>query len=156
MWIPRRKNASSFEAIQSSIQFLASSFQNSMMWSVAQTGHASSIGTSSSRKEQYLENTADGVELPIWVFLSRFDRRRNMWLSIIMQENNFVMPGVIVGVFFLECSAQSHQLCSVESPNNGLVRFRLSTHNTTPSWSHQIHNMSFFPWIFGLAVDVEA
>jgi len=21
----------------------------------------------------------------------------------------------------------------------------------TPSWSHQIHNMSFFPWIFGLA-----
>ena len=26
----------------------------------------------------------------------------------------------------------------------------------TPSWSHQIHNMSFFPWIFGLAVDVEA
>jgi len=37
-----------------------------------------------------------------------FDRRRNMWSSIIMQENNFVMPGVVMSAFFLECSAQSH------------------------------------------------
>ena len=41
-----------------------------------------------------------------------------------MQENNFVMPGVVVGEFFLECSAQSHQLYSVESPSN--VSFGLS------------------------------
>ena len=45
-----------------------------------------------------------------------------MWSSIIMQENNFVMPGVVVDAFCLECSAQS-QLCSVESPSNDLVRF---------------------------------
>ena len=38
-----------------------------------------------------------------------------------MQENNFVMPGVVVGAFFLECSAQSHQL--VGSPSNDFVRF---------------------------------
>ena len=46
-----------------------------------------------------------------------------MWLSISIQENNFAMPGVVVGAFFLECSAQSHQLCSVESSSNDLVRF---------------------------------
>jgi len=46
-----------------------------------------------------------------------------MWSSIIMQENNFVMPGVVMGAFFLECSAHSHQLYSVESPSNGLVWF---------------------------------
>ena len=38
-----------------------------------------------------------------------------------MQEN-FVMPEVVVGAFFLECSTESH-LCSVESPSNGFVRF---------------------------------
>jgi len=60
-----------------------------------------------------------------------------------MQENNFVMPGVIVvGAFFFEYSAQSHQLCSVESPSNGLVRFeQLIIHQA----DHQIHNMSCFP-----------
>ena len=49
-----------------------------------------------------------------------------------MQENNFVMPEVIVGAFFLECSAQSQsQLCSVESPSNGFVRFeQLIIHDT--------------------------
>jgi len=48
-----------------------------------------------------------------------------------MQENNFVMPEVVVGAVFLECSAQSHQLCSVESPSNGLVRFeQLIIHDT--------------------------
>jgi len=66
------------------------------------------------------------------------------------------MPGVVVGAFFLECSTQSHQLCSVESPSNGLVRF-WATHNTR----HQADPTKyttwvFFPWIFGLAVDVEA
>ena len=41
------------------------------------------------------------------------------------------MPGIVVGAFFLECSAQSHQLCSVESPSNGLVRFeQLIIHDT--------------------------
>jgi len=40
-----------------------------------------------------------------------------------MQENNFVMPGVM-GAFFLKCSAQSHQLCSIGSLSQpGLVRF---------------------------------
>jgi len=85
--------------------------------------------SSGSRKEQCLENTADGIEFPIWVFLSRF------WLApqhvIEMQENNFVMPGVVVGAFFLECSTQSHQLCSIESPSNDLVRFeQLIIHDT--------------------------
>ena len=64
MWIPRRKNASSFEAIQSSIFGI-------FIWCEV-LRQASSIGTSDSRKEQCLENTADGVELPIWMFLSRF------------------------------------------------------------------------------------
>ena len=41
------------------------------------------------------------------------------------------MPGVVVGAFFLECSAQSYQLCSVESPSNDLVRFeQLIIHDT--------------------------
>ena len=41
------------------------------------------------------------------------------------------MPGVVVGAFFLECSAQSHQLCSVENPSNGFVRFeQLIIHDT--------------------------
>jgi len=40
------------------------------------------------------------------------------------------MPGV-VGAFFLECSAQSHQLYSIESLSNGLVRFeQLIIHDT--------------------------
>ena len=46
-----------------------------------------------------------------------------MWTSIIMQKNNFVVFGVAVGAFFLVYSAQSHQLCSVESPINSFVRF---------------------------------
>ena len=69
-----------------------------------------------------------------------------MWLSIIMQENNFVMPGVIVGVFFLEYSAQSHQLCSVESLSNGLVRFeQLIIHDTKlilPNTQHEFFSMN--------------
>ena len=104
------------------------------MWSAAQTGRsiASSIGTSDRRKKQCLENTADEVELP-WVFLNRF------WPAQHVVEHYhageyfllFVMPGVVVGAFFLECSDQSHQLCSVESPSNGLVRFeQLIIHNT--------------------------
>ena len=36
--------------------------------SAAQTGHASSIGTSDSRKEQCLENTAGGVDFPFECF----------------------------------------------------------------------------------------
>ena len=41
------------------------------------------------------------------------------------------MPGVVVGAFFLECSAQSHQLYSVESLSNGLVWFeQLIIHDT--------------------------
>ena len=123
-----------------------------MMWSAAQTGHASSIGTSDSGKEQCLKNTASGVELPIWMFLSRFWPAPQHVVEHCHTGDNFVMPGVIVGAFFLECSTQSHQLCSVESPSNGLVRFeQLIIHQA----DHQIHNMSFFPWIFDLAVDVE-
>jgi len=61
-----------------------------------------------------------------------------------MQENNFVMPGVVVGAFFLECSVRSHQLCLVESPSNGLVRFeQLIIHDTKlilPNTQHE-----FFP-----------
>jgi len=68
-----------------------------------------------------------------------------MWSSIIMQENNFVMPRV-VGAFFLECSAQSHQLCSVESPSNGLVRFeQLIIHNIKlipPNTQHEFFSMN--------------
>jgi len=60
IWIPHRKNASSFEAIQSSIQFLVSSYDV-----MCCSDHASSIRTNGSRKKQYLENTAGGVELPI-------------------------------------------------------------------------------------------
>ena len=64
-----------------------------------------------------------------------------MWSSIIMQENNFVMPGVVVGAFFLECLAQSHQLCSVESPSNGLVRFeQLIRHQADPT--------KYTTWVF--------
>ena len=68
--IPRRKNASSFKAIHESTQFFVSSY--SMMWSVAQTGHALSIETGSNQKEQCLVNTAGGVKLPNWVFPNRF------------------------------------------------------------------------------------
>jgi len=75
-----------------------------------------------------------------------------MWSSIIVQENNFVMPGVVVSAFFLECSAQS-QLCLVESSSNGFVRFeQLIIHQADLTK----YTMSLFPRIFGLAVDVEA
>ena len=51
------------------------------------------------------------------------------------------MPGVVVDAFFLECSAQ---LCSVESPSNGLIRFeQLIIHDTKlipPNTQHE-----FFP-----------
>ena len=51
------------------------------------------------------------------------------------------MPGVIVGAFFLECSAQSHQLCSVESPSNDLVRFeQLIIHQADPT--------KYTTWVF--------
>jgi len=69
-----------------------------------------------------------------------------------MQENNFVIPGVVVGAFFLECSAQFHQLCSVES--NGLVRFeQLIIHDTKlilPNTQHEFVSMNIS------TVDVEA
>jgi len=114
-----------------------------MMWSAVQTGHASSIGTS--RKEQCLLNTADEIELPIFFREGFLSRRRNMRSSIIMQENNFVMPGVIAGAFFLECSAQSHQLCSIKS-SNGLVRFeQLIIHDTKlipPNTQHEFFSMN--------------
>jgi len=47
----------------------------------------------------------------------------------------------IVGAFFLECSAQSHQLCSVESLSNGLVRFeQLIIHQADPT--------KYTTWVF--------
>ena len=58
------------------------------------------------------------------------------------------MPGVVVGAFFLECSAQlcSLQLCSVESPSNGLVRFeQLIIHDTkliSPNTQHEFFSMN--------------
>jgi len=62
-----------------------------------------------------------------------------------MQENNFVMPGVM-GALFLECSAQSHQLYSIESPSNGLVRFeQLLIHNTKlipPNTQYEFFSMN--------------
>ena len=68
-----------------------------------------------------------------------------MWSSIIRQENNFVMPGVVMGAFFLECLAQSHQLCSVESPSNGLIRFEQLIHDTKlipPNTQHEFFSMN--------------
>ena len=62
------------------------------------------------------------------------------------KENNFVMLGVVVGAFFLECSAQSHQLCSVESLSNGLVRFE----------QFIIHDTKLIPpntsWVFSMNI----
>ena len=59
-----------------------------------------------------------------------FDRRCNMRTSIIMQENNYVVSGVVVGALSLEYSTQSHQLCLVDSPSNCFVRFeQLRIHN---------------------------
>jgi len=56
------------------------------------------------------------------------------------------MPGVVVGVSLFECSAQSHQLCSVESPSNGLVRFeQLIIHDTKlilPNTQHEFFSMN--------------
>ena len=56
------------------------------------------------------------------------------------------MPGVVVGAFFLECSAQSHQLCSVESLSNGLLRFeQLIIHDTKlipPNTQHEFFSMN--------------
>ena len=75
-----------------------------------------------------------------------------MWSSIIMQENNFVMPGVVVGAFL---SARLNLINSVESPSNGFVRFeQLIIHDTkliSPNTQHE-----FFSMNIGLAVDVEA
>lgn len=64
--------------------------------------------------------------------------------SIIIQKNNFVVFGVVVDVVSLTCLAQSHQRSSV------VVSFDLNNwFYMTTSWSHQIHYMSFFPWLIG-------
>ena len=66
-----------------------------------------------------------------------------------MQENNFIMLGV-VGVFFFECSAQSHQLCSVDSPN-GFVRFeQLIIHDTKlipPNTQYEFFFYEYSVWL---------
>jgi len=57
-----------------------------------------------------------------------------------------ILPGVIVGAFFFECSAQSHQLCSVENLSNGLIRFeQLIIHDTKlipPNTQHKFFSMN--------------
>lgn len=62
-----------------------------------------------------------GVELHHWVFPGSFDQSSNMCTSIIMQENHFAASGVVVGVFFLECSAQSLKLCLINNLSNGTI-----------------------------------
>ena len=60
------------------------------------------------------------------------------------------MPGVVVGAFFLECSAQSHQLCSVENPSNGLVRFEQLIHDTKlipPNTQHEYSAVDVEAWL---------
>ena len=56
------------------------------------------------------------------------------------------MSEVVVGAFFLECSAQSYQLCSVENPSNGLVRFeQFIIHDTKlipPNTQHEFFSMN--------------
>jgi len=50
-----------------------------------------------------------------------------------------------MGAFFLECSAQSHQLCSAESPGNGLRFEQLIIHDTKlipPNKQHEFFSMN--------------
>ena len=63
-----------------------------------------------------------------------------MWSSIITQENNFVMPEVVVGAFFLECSISS----IVFGRELQWSRSVWATHNTR----HQADPTKYTIWIF--------
>lgn len=64
-----------------------------------QSGHVSSIGIRDNHKRQSRKNTVRGIRLPNYFPV-------------------FVLSGVVADVFFLECSFNSHQLCSIENPSN--------------------------------------
>lgn len=41
----------------------------------------------------------------------------------LMQNNHFIVCGVVVGSFCIQCSAQFQLLCSIKNPSSGLVLF---------------------------------
>ena len=84
--IPRQKNASSFEANHEWTQFLGFSYN---------------INCCSDRPCVIDRNKWKSEGAMSGEFQIGFDRRRNTWTSNIMQENNFVVSGVVVGALFI-------------------------------------------------------
>jgi len=71
------------------------------------------IETSDSQREHRLENTAGGVGLPFQRFQVCLDHFRNMGSSIVMLQNHFIVSLVVLRPFIFQCSAKTHQLCSI-------------------------------------------
>ena len=52
------------------------------------------------------------------------DRSCDMWRTIVMLENNFVVSLSVLWPFLLQCSAHTHQLRSIPIPCDGFTRFQ--------------------------------
>ena len=117
VWIPRRKNWSSFEAIHE-FNFLLLHKTGS----AGQSGRVPLIETSDSQREQRLENTASVVGIPILTFpsiswpLSQHGVEHCHNAKSLYRVSR-CMP------FVFQCSAQTHQLRSIPIACDCFSRF---------------------------------
>ena len=92
-------------------------------------------------------------------FFQRFqgclDWSCDMWPSIVMLEDNFVVSLLVLQPFHLKCSAQTHQLRSIPIPCDGFSWFQqLIIHHTELVSRNVEHNLGtvrhvrVFPMIF--------
>ena len=80
--------------------------------------------------------------LPFQRFQVCLDRSCDMWPSIVMLEDNFVVSLWVLWPFLLQGSAQTHKLHPIPVPCNGFTRFqKLIIHHTELVVPNIEHNL---------------
>ena len=110
--------------------------------STDKSGRVPSIETEGIRKEQRLESTAASIRPPISAFPSMTCRSYDMWLSIVMLEDNFFASLLLLWPLLLQFSAQTHQLRSIQIPCDSFTQFQqLIIHHTELVPQNAAHNL---------------
>ena len=65
-----------------------------------------------------------GQDFPFERFQISFNGFGNVRPSVLMLQNHFLVPLLVLWAFFKQCSAQTHQLCSIPFPSDRFVQFQ--------------------------------
>ena len=83
-----------------------------------------------------------GLDLPFQCFQVYLERSCDVWPSIVVLEDDFVVSLLVLSPFVLQFSAQMHQLRSILIPCDGSTRFqKLIIHHTELVPLNAEHNL---------------